>query len=192
MSIAEEKRQLIIDAATLVFIEKGFQTVTMSDIVEASQISRGNLYMYFKSTEEVFLAVLDKQRSLGQITLKTKLEEETSMSELLDIFFESQKQLILHSKEGLLVSIYEFFFIHTNKLDEHYVKNDFKEAKTLVMKILEKGQKNGEFNAFDLESMSEMILYLIEGLKVSSVIDGLEISLIERQWDLLKSLIYKK
>lgn len=51
MSIAEEKRQLIIDAATLVFIEKGFQTVTMSDIVEASQISRGNLYMYLINNE---------------------------------------------------------------------------------------------------------------------------------------------
>lgn len=60
------------------------------------------------------------------------------------------------------------------------------------MKILEKGQKNGDFSTFDLESMSEMILYLIEGLKVSSVIDDLEISLIERQWDLLKSIIYKK
>ena len=57
----EQKRQLILDSARNVFAAKGYKAVTMKDIVEASNISRGGLYLYFSSVEEAFLAVLDME-----------------------------------------------------------------------------------------------------------------------------------
>ena len=45
-----QKRQHILDAARKVFVEKGFKNVTMKDIVEACEISRGGLYLYFDNT----------------------------------------------------------------------------------------------------------------------------------------------
>ena len=51
---SEQKKKYILETARKVFIEKGFKNVTMKDIVEACDISRGGLYLYFGSTREIF------------------------------------------------------------------------------------------------------------------------------------------
>ncbi len=43
-----QKKKYIIETARNVFMEKGFKAVTMKDIVEACEISRGGLYLIFK------------------------------------------------------------------------------------------------------------------------------------------------
>ena len=42
---SEQKRQLILDTARQIFAQKGFAKVTMKDIIDASQISRGGIYL---------------------------------------------------------------------------------------------------------------------------------------------------
>ena len=56
-----QKRKFIIDTARGVFADKGYKAVTMKDVVEACQISRGGLYLYFSNTEDLFLAVLEDE-----------------------------------------------------------------------------------------------------------------------------------
>lgn len=55
---SNQKRQLILEAARKIFMEKGYKNVTMKDIVEACGISRGGLYLYFNSTRDIFAEVL--------------------------------------------------------------------------------------------------------------------------------------
>ena len=55
--IAEKKKELILERAKKVFLEKGFANVTMKDIIEACGISRGGLYLYYSSTREIFLTI---------------------------------------------------------------------------------------------------------------------------------------
>ena len=55
---SEQKREYILKQAKEVFAKKGFRDVTMKDIVEACEISRGGLYLYFGSTEEIFREIL--------------------------------------------------------------------------------------------------------------------------------------
>lgn len=50
-----QKKQYILGKAKGVFASKGFKSVTMQDIIDACQISRGGLYLYFESTKEIFL-----------------------------------------------------------------------------------------------------------------------------------------
>lgn len=53
-----QKKRYIVEKARDVFMEKGFKKVTMKDIVEACDISRGGLYLYFESTSQIFMEVL--------------------------------------------------------------------------------------------------------------------------------------
>lgn len=46
-----QKRQFILETAKKIFMEKGYKSVTMKDVVEACGISRGGLYLYFGSTK---------------------------------------------------------------------------------------------------------------------------------------------
>ncbi len=60
MSKASEKRELILQSAKKVFIRKGFNRVTMKDIIDECKISRGGIYLYFSSVDEIFVEVVKK------------------------------------------------------------------------------------------------------------------------------------
>jgi len=53
----EARREEIIDAAEKVFFAKGLSESTMDDIAATAELSKGTLYLYYKSKEDLFLAV---------------------------------------------------------------------------------------------------------------------------------------
>lgn len=56
----EETRRKIIESATQVFSEKGFYGSVVDDIVKASGTSKGAVYFYFNSKEEIFLSLVEE------------------------------------------------------------------------------------------------------------------------------------
>ena len=76
MGVAERKErekelrsESIIDAAERIFFSKGFEHATMNDVAEKAELSKGALYLYFHSKNELCMAIL--QRSL--IILKKRM-----------------------------------------------------------------------------------------------------------------------
>lgn len=57
-----DKRRQIIDGACQVFLEHGFDAASMSAIARAAAVSKGTLYVYFKSKEDLFEAIIEEQR----------------------------------------------------------------------------------------------------------------------------------
>ena len=53
----EQRRDEIIQAAEKVFFSKGFEQSTMDDIADKAELSKGTLYLYFKSKEDLHMAV---------------------------------------------------------------------------------------------------------------------------------------
>jgi AcrR family transcriptional regulator len=53
----ELRREAIIDAAEKVFFSKGFSSATMDEVAETAELSKGTLYLYYKSKEDLLLAV---------------------------------------------------------------------------------------------------------------------------------------
>jgi TetR/AcrR family transcriptional regulator len=53
----EARREEIIDAAEKVFFEKGLGVATMDEIAEEAELSKGTLYLYYKSKEDLYLTV---------------------------------------------------------------------------------------------------------------------------------------
>jgi AcrR family transcriptional regulator len=54
----EQRREDILDAAQRVFFEKGLAAATMDDIAETAELSKGTLYLYYKSKEDLYLTVM--------------------------------------------------------------------------------------------------------------------------------------
>lgn len=57
-----DKRRQIIDGACRVFLDHGFDAASMSAIARAAGVSKGTLYVYFKSKEDLFEAIIEQQR----------------------------------------------------------------------------------------------------------------------------------
>lgn len=54
----EQRRAHIVNAARDVFFERGLQNATMEEIAERAELSKGTLYLYFHSKEDLYLAVM--------------------------------------------------------------------------------------------------------------------------------------
>lgn len=59
--IDNAKRRQIIDGARGMFLAQGFDAASMGAIARAAGVSKGTLYVYFKSKEELFEAIVEEQ-----------------------------------------------------------------------------------------------------------------------------------
>ncbi|WP_161992685.1 TetR/AcrR family transcriptional regulator [Aureimonas leprariae] len=56
------KRQQILAGAHAVFSSLGFDVASMDDVVKAAKVSKSTLYVYFRSKEELFTALIQEER----------------------------------------------------------------------------------------------------------------------------------
>jgi AcrR family transcriptional regulator len=55
-----EKRARILDAASRVFVERGYRSANVDEIAERAGIGKGTVYLYFRSKDEILLAVFEE------------------------------------------------------------------------------------------------------------------------------------
>jgi AcrR family transcriptional regulator len=62
----EHRKEEILDAAQKTFFEKGLGIATMDEIAVVAELSKGTLYLYYKSKEDLYLAVM--MRGIQKLT----------------------------------------------------------------------------------------------------------------------------
>lgn len=87
-----EKRQLILSKTLELFIRKGFHAVTMSDIVEECQISRGGLYRYYSSTDDIFRELLRANAIHTEEIFESMMGAGKPYREIMELFLSGQKR----------------------------------------------------------------------------------------------------
>ena len=179
---SEQKKKYILDKARAVFSEKGFKDVTMKDIVDACDISRGGLYLYFSSTKDLFLAVLaDTHEEDDEEAVDAALSGDASAGDMLALFLKEQKKDILRKKNNLTVATYEFFSLHKVPSQENPLKNEFDTAVRIVEKLIENGVENDEFYCENPLGCARNLMYVVEGLKIMSKTIGVTDEAIDRE-----------
>jgi AcrR family transcriptional regulator len=177
-----QKRKYILDKARTVFSEKGYKNVTMKDIVDACEISRGGLYLYFSGTEELFLAVLeDEVDEDDEEAVVAALSGDASAGDMLALFLKEQKKAILRKKNNLTVATYEYFSVHKVSAKDNPLKNQFDTAVRIVEKLIENGVENGEFYCENPVGCARNLMYVVEGLKILSKTIGVSEEAIDRE-----------
>ena len=81
-----QKKRYILETARKVFVDKGFKRVTMKDIVDACDISRGGLYLYFDSTSQIFLEVIKMESEEADDVFSGKITEDATAADILILF----------------------------------------------------------------------------------------------------------
>lgn len=172
-SKTEQKRQLILDRAVDVFAEKGYKAVTMKDLVDAAEISRGGLYLYFSSVEEVFLEVLENNDRKNDEELSKEQLQGASNTEMLLYFLKLQKKQILNRKRSLLLAKLEYRFQCKQDSRTCVLKEEIDAEKLILQKLLERGNKNGEFRCLNPKEEASNIIYALEGMKLTACTLGI-------------------
>ena len=176
-----QKRQYILETAKKVFAEKGFKRVTMKDIVEACDISRGGLYLYFNSTEEVFAEVLKMESEEADDLFSDSIKEDSTASDILMLFLKEQKKEILRKKDTLTQATYEFYFENKSGKKDNILKQQFDSAVKVLQRLIEMGVESGEFRCDNPEGSARNIMYVLEGLRISAQIRGISPETVDRE-----------
>lgn len=176
---SEQKKQFIIETARRIFMEKGYKDVTMKDIVEACDISRGGLYLYFGSVEEVFLAVMCAEEEETDDVFSRELTENATAADVLMIFLKEQKKEILRKKEDLSVAVYEYYFANPEMGEANPMKGRFREAVRALTQLIGMGIENGEFYDVDAHIAANNIMFVLEGLRICAHTMGISESMVD-------------
>ena len=93
----EETVNLILEAATRLFMEKGYEHTSIQDIIDhLGGLSKGAIYHHFKSKEEIFYAVTDKMTAESNQILEV-VRDRTDLNgkeKLKTMFRESLKRSV--------------------------------------------------------------------------------------------------
>lgn len=95
----KERRSAIIDAAERVFFRKGFEAATMDEVAAEAELSKGTLYLYFKSKDELFIAL--SGRILGQLVERFEAiarSSGTGIEHLQQMMFDYTSFALAHPK----------------------------------------------------------------------------------------------
>lgn len=177
-----QKKQFILEKAKEVFVEKGFRSVTMKDIVDACEISRGGLYLYYADTEEIFLEVLAADSEKTEDVFTEKVGENATAAEILAVFLKEQKKEILGSRKTLTAATYEYAFANPKSA---VLKKKFNKGVTVLEKLIKMGAASGEFYDVDARIAAKNVMYVLEGLKIAAVTMGISGETIDHELYLL-------
>ena len=165
-----QKKRYIVEKAREVFVEKGFKKVTMKDIVEACDISRGGLYLYFENTSQIFMEVLRMESEEADDVFSDSITEDATAADILLLFLKEQKKELLRKKNTLTQATYEFYFENELPKRDNILKKQFDSAVKIIEKLIEAG-----------EGTARNIMFVLEGLKISAQTIGVTAEAVDRE-----------
>jgi AcrR family transcriptional regulator len=181
----KEKRRLeILQVAKKVFTEKGYEPTTMKDIVEQSGLSRGGVYQYFSSTEEIFRGIVDLGDQSSLKEFNELIESSPSIWESLMSLIEEYRTVPTENFGAV-----QFEYTVTGWRDEArlaYIIDRSKIWRNTFYRFLEEGVTRGEFNPKQpLGVITDFILNVQDGLLLYHRVGGRKVVDIDGQIDAL-------
>lgn len=176
-----QKKKYILETARKVFAEKGFKNVTMKDIVEACEISRGGLYLYFDSTEQILMEVLQMEADETDDVFTQNISQGDTAADILTLFLKEQKKELLQKKNNLTVAVYEYFFAHKSTDKNNMLRRQFDAGVRVIEKLIEAGIASGEFYCEDPKGAAANIMYVLEGMKIDAQTFGITEKMVDAQ-----------
>lgn len=164
-----QKKKYIIEKAREVFSKNGYRKVTMKDIVEACDISRGGLYLYFADTKSLFEAVLEEEEQDKDI-LDAIEKEELSPGEALLTYLDRKKRTILE-KKSLAAATLEYLF--EQKALGASTNTTFSDLVKRLEKLITEGVAEEWMVCDNPAVAARNIIYVLDGLRVASQTVGI-------------------
>ena len=163
--IYAEKRNEILDAAQRLVYTKGYERMTIGDILAALQISSGAFYHYFDSKPAVLEAFIERIREAAEQSLLPIIQDpHLSAIEKLQGFFGTIDRLrIAHKAE--IINLGRVWYNDENaivrqKVDEAVVK----QRAPMLATIVRQGVEEGSFTITHPNQAGVVILALLQGM----------------------------
>ena len=148
----------IVAAALQLFSDRGFAATRLEDVATVAGVSKGTVYLYFESKEQLFEAVVRESVAPNIARAEALVDRwQGPTSELLRAFFAFIGDVLETPITGvmkLIVSEAGNF----PQLARMYADLVLRRAFALMRRILERGVERGEFRPIDVESTVPLVV----------------------------------
>lgn len=163
MVVSKTKTKLV-EVARQLFAKQGVENTTMNDIAVASKKGRRTLYTYFKSKEEIYMAVVESELEVLSDTMervaKKDISPDVKIMELIYTQLDAVKETVY--RNGTLRA---YFFRDIWRVEQVRKRFDEK-VMQLVKDVLREGVEKGVFHIDDIDMTAELVHYSLKGIEV--------------------------
>lgn len=142
----------LLEAALDLFVEKGFAATRAEEVAARAGVSKGTLFLYFASKEELFKAVVRENISGRLSEWHAELESFTGTSaELMAYAMRSWWERVGMTKASGITKLMMSEARNFPEIAEFYQQEVMVPGRQLIRRILERGVARGEFRPLDMD-----------------------------------------
>lgn len=188
MAVSKTRAKLV-DIARQLFARNGVNETTMNDIAVASQKGRRTLYTYFKSKEEIYMAVVESELEMLSEALEKvaseKIAPDLKILKMIETHLDTIK-LIVRRNGTLRAS----FFRDIWRVERVRRKFNLNEI-NLFKQILIEGKEQGLFNVDNVDILANILHYCIKGIEVPYIRGKIGEDLEDQKgWEYVARIVY--
>lgn len=157
-------RAKLVDVARQLFAKKGVEATTMNDIAVASKKGRRTLYTYFKSKDQIYMAVVESELkmlsdTMDKVATKPTVPDEKIL-ELITTHLDIIKMAVY--RNGTLRADFFRDIWRVEAMRKYFDNNEIK----LFREVLREGKEQGLFDIDNVEITADILHYCIKGIEV--------------------------
>jgi len=159
------KRNAILDAAQKLIYTKGYEQMSIQDILAALQISKGAFYHYFSSKQAVLDGLVERTTEQWLQTMQPVVQDSTLTAiEKLNRYTAASAQVKTSQKSFLVALLRIWHDDHNALFRQKQEAASLARAMPLVAGIIQQGVAEGVFVSAYPEEISEILVNLLVGL----------------------------
>ena len=172
----EERVNQIIEAALHCYTQNGYVNTTIDDIAAACSLSKGSIYWYFKTKDDILIQAIQQFTRQFDRELTKILDEKNSQSQKItdgiNLFLTFQEQ-----NTGMFNLFIEFWAQSKDRAEVKTYWNEMLNTfKNGLMTIVQNGIQNKEFAPIEIEPFVWGLMATLDGLTAyAAIVDHLDL-----------------
>ena len=188
MAVSKTRAKLV-DVARQLFAKNGVDNTTMNDIAVASTKGRRTLYTYFKSKEDIYVAVVESEldrlsEALDRVASEN-IAPDLKILKLIETHLDAIKLIVRRNgtlRASFFRDIWQVERVRRN-LNQHEI--------ALFRQVLVEGNERGIFEVENVDILADILHYCVKGIEVPYIRGKIGDDLDGRKgWDYVAKIVY--
>ena len=169
------KRELLLEAAAVVFARQGFVATRVADIAAEAGVGKGTVYEYFSSKDELYFAVLESiNQGIMARVRRAKEGASTATEALVEVMREGARMLV--EQRDLTPMNLDFCAYSRGTPFERRFRQEvnvvLRQVRHSIADIIRTGQRSGELRPeTDADGVATLIVGAFDGLGMQHWLD---------------------
>ena len=155
------RRNEILDTARRLVYTKGYEQMTIQDILDALQISKGAFYHYFDSKQDLLEALIDRMIDEGVQVVAPILDENLPAIEKLKLYFQKAALWKTAQKDYLLALMRVWYADENAIVRQKMYSETIRRIGPMFTSIVNQGMREGVFHPAYPDLIGDLILSIM-------------------------------